>query len=297
MESKRTEVPDKASSRSSKSKSADVIVSPPSELCFKIPNDTKAEMTTILKITNGSMQSYYFKVKTTAPKSYCVRPNSGILLPKETKEIHVMIQPPFPERDQKSKDKFLVQTLLAEDPILAEPNELWKVAEKDKTNYKIVECKLKCIWDFDEGGVVKGPSTGKATESETVIAAPPDRTSATDRSIDPVRPSVKESSPVVAAPPAAAALPRTKSVPAAATAADTASKTGESWPASEGVNPGQALRRKPSLPNVAAPPSARPATAAAAAATGPPVSKHDIPSLLLLLFVFILGYIFGKFVL
>lgn len=32
------------------------------------------------------------QVKTTAPKQYCVRPNSGVLKPGETANISVMLQ-------------------------------------------------------------------------------------------------------------------------------------------------------------------------------------------------------------
>lgn len=40
-----------------------------------------------MKLTNPSTHKVYFKIKTTAPKRYCVRPNSGALKPKEKTEI------------------------------------------------------------------------------------------------------------------------------------------------------------------------------------------------------------------
>lgn len=51
------------------------------------------------------------QVKTTAPKEYCVRPNSGKLVPGASIDINVMLQPPMPKEGTKSKDKFLVQTV------------------------------------------------------------------------------------------------------------------------------------------------------------------------------------------
>ena len=51
------------------------------------------------------------QVKTTAPKEYCVRPNSGKLSPGASIDINVMLQPPMPQEGTKSKDKFLVQTV------------------------------------------------------------------------------------------------------------------------------------------------------------------------------------------
>ena len=38
-------------------------------------------VTSHLKITNPSNDRVCFKVKTTAPRQYCVRPNSGVLEP------------------------------------------------------------------------------------------------------------------------------------------------------------------------------------------------------------------------
>jgi len=38
-------------------------------------------VTSELKLTNPSVKRVAFKVKTTAPKRYCVRPNSGLIEP------------------------------------------------------------------------------------------------------------------------------------------------------------------------------------------------------------------------
>lgn len=40
--------------------------------------------TSFIKLTNPTDKDICFKVKTTAPKTYCVRPNSGTVFPKET---------------------------------------------------------------------------------------------------------------------------------------------------------------------------------------------------------------------
>lgn len=41
-------------------------------------------VTADLKLTNPTEKRICFKVKTTAPKRYCVRPNSGILEPNKS---------------------------------------------------------------------------------------------------------------------------------------------------------------------------------------------------------------------
>lgn len=51
-----------------------------------------------------------FKVKTTAPKLYCVRPNASIIKPGETVDVSIILQA-FAQKlpsDYKCKDKFLV---------------------------------------------------------------------------------------------------------------------------------------------------------------------------------------------
>lgn len=42
---------------------------------------------THMKLLNPSDKKVCFKVKTTAPRRYCVRPNNGILLPKSSVDI------------------------------------------------------------------------------------------------------------------------------------------------------------------------------------------------------------------
>ena len=65
-----------------------------------------------MSIHNPNHQPVAFKVKTTAPKQYCVRPNSGRVEPGETIEILVLLQPlaQEPPPHAKCKDKFLVQS-------------------------------------------------------------------------------------------------------------------------------------------------------------------------------------------
>lgn len=45
-----------------------------------------------LTLQNPSDERVAFKVKTTSPKKYCVRPSSGIVEPKSSKEVQVIMQ-------------------------------------------------------------------------------------------------------------------------------------------------------------------------------------------------------------
>ncbi|KAI3804385.1 hypothetical protein L1987_25879 [Smallanthus sonchifolius] len=64
-----------------------------------------------LKVSNATDKSVAFKVKTTSPKKYFVRPNTGVIPPWDTCIIRVTLQaqleyPP----DMQCRDKFLLQS-------------------------------------------------------------------------------------------------------------------------------------------------------------------------------------------
>lgn len=50
---------------------------PNNELTFKGPFNVVS--TTSLRLSNGGNERLAYKIKTTAPKRYCVKPNSGFL--------------------------------------------------------------------------------------------------------------------------------------------------------------------------------------------------------------------------
>ena len=47
--------------------------------CIQISGPFTSPVTSYMKLTNPSEKKVCFKIKTTAPKKYCVRPNSGVL--------------------------------------------------------------------------------------------------------------------------------------------------------------------------------------------------------------------------
>jgi len=64
-----------------------------------------------LQLTNPSAERVAFKVKTTSPKKYCVRPSSGIIEPGSVKEVQVIMQAQreAPASYSDCRDKFLIQ--------------------------------------------------------------------------------------------------------------------------------------------------------------------------------------------
>ncbi|XP_039022544.1 vesicle-associated protein 2-2-like [Hibiscus syriacus] len=81
----------------------------PQQLNFTF--ELKKQSSCLIQLTNNTDQYVAFKVKTTSPKKYCVRPNTGIVKPKSTYDFTVTMQaqsvaPP----DLMCKDKFLIQS-------------------------------------------------------------------------------------------------------------------------------------------------------------------------------------------
>lgn len=80
----------------------------PQELKFIF--ELKKQSSCSVRLVNKTDQHVAFKVKTTSPKKYCVRPNTGVVKPKEICDFTVTMQaqrviPP----DMICKDKFLLQ--------------------------------------------------------------------------------------------------------------------------------------------------------------------------------------------
>lgn len=118
-----------------------LILDPSSDLRFRGPFTDV--VTTNLKLRNPSDRRVCFKVKTTAPRRYCVRPNSGLIDPGATVTISVMLQPFDYDPNEKSKHKFMVQTIFAA-PGATDHEAMWKDAKPDD----LMDSKLRCVFDM-----------------------------------------------------------------------------------------------------------------------------------------------------
>ncbi|XP_067887341.1 VAMP (vesicle-associated membrane protein)-associated protein A, like isoform X2 [Heterodontus francisci] len=118
-----------------------LILDPPVELKFKGPFTDV--VTTNLKLKNPADKKVCFKVKTTAPRRYCVRPNSGIIDPGTTVTVSVMLQPFDYDPNEKSKHKFMVQTVYAP-PGAADMEAVWKDAKPED----LMDSKLRCVFEL-----------------------------------------------------------------------------------------------------------------------------------------------------
>ncbi|XP_073012840.1 vesicle-associated protein 1-2-like [Typha latifolia] len=80
---------------------------------LKFPFELDKQISCFLQLSNRTEDCVAFKVKTTSPKKYTVRPNMGIVLPRSTCDVIVTMQAQREApRDMKCEDKFLVQGFL-----------------------------------------------------------------------------------------------------------------------------------------------------------------------------------------
>uniref|UniRef100_T1IXB2 Motile sperm domain-containing protein 2 n=1 Tax=Strigamia maritima TaxID=126957 RepID=T1IXB2_STRMM len=105
--------------------------SPAEELNFAI--DGSREPNATITLTNNSNQSVAFKVKTTSPEKYRVRPSSGIIRPHCQCEVIVQLQSTY-QTSSLTRDKFLVMAIPLEhvDICSQELCEIWRLTPKDK---------------------------------------------------------------------------------------------------------------------------------------------------------------------
>ncbi|XP_034558198.1 VAMP (vesicle-associated membrane protein)-associated protein A, like [Notolabrus celidotus] len=135
-----------------------LVLDPPVDLRFKGPFTDV--VTTNLKLKNPSDRRVCFKVKTTAPRRYCVRPNSGVIEAGCTVVISVMLQPFDYDPNEKSKHKFMVQTIFAP-PNVSDMDMLWKDAKPDD----LMDSKLRCVFELPS-------ENDKVNDVEATKAAP-----------------------------------------------------------------------------------------------------------------------------
>ncbi|XP_017266566.1 VAMP (vesicle-associated membrane protein)-associated protein A, like [Kryptolebias marmoratus] len=144
-----------------------LILDPPSDLKFKGPFTDV--VTSNLKLKNPSDRRVCFKVKTTAPRRYCVRPNSGVIDAGATVNISVMLQPFEYDPNEKSKHKFMVQTIFAP-PNVSDMDSLWKDAKPDE----LMDSKLRCVFEMpSENDRVNDVEATRAVPAMNSVRAEP----------------------------------------------------------------------------------------------------------------------------
>lgn len=137
-------------------------LNPDSDLIFKGPFNIVS--TTALKLSNQGNERLAYKIKTTAPKRYCVKPNSGFLDPKQNVQIQVMLQPHTAgQPDDRNKHKFMVQWVTVPDGFADDVDGFWK---QDIKGMNVHDAKLKCV--FVEDQLASGATDNQPPSSSNV---------------------------------------------------------------------------------------------------------------------------------
>uniref|UniRef100_A0A3Q3WQM8 MSP domain-containing protein n=1 Tax=Mola mola TaxID=94237 RepID=A0A3Q3WQM8_MOLML len=119
-------------------------------------------VTATLKLTNPTERNVCFKVKTTAPRRYCVRPNSGIINAGASINVSVMLQPFDYDPNEKSKHKFMVQSMLAPYD-MTDMEGVWKEAKPEE----LMDSKLRCAFEMP----VENDKTHESESNKTVSSS------------------------------------------------------------------------------------------------------------------------------
>ncbi|KAK3138951.1 hypothetical protein QOZ80_5AG0375660 [Eleusine coracana subsp. coracana] len=114
----------------------------PDEICFLF--EVKKQISCSIHLANRSDHYVAFKVKTTSPKKYCVRPNVGVILPRSSRDFTVTMQeqktaPP----NLQIKDKFLVQTTVV--PLGTTDEDIFPAFFSRETGRHIEQNKMRVV--------------------------------------------------------------------------------------------------------------------------------------------------------
>lgn len=135
----------------------------PQELKFNFEVGKQSSCT--IRLTNNTRQRVAFKLMTTSPGKYCVRPNVGIISPRSSLDVHVTMNAPTENpTNMQCKDKFLIKSVIASSADSIESarkmfSETWR---------QILQCKLKVVYNIPSDRPSSHPET-----SEPVVYSPP----------------------------------------------------------------------------------------------------------------------------
>ncbi|KAI0980963.1 hypothetical protein GJ496_006257 [Pomphorhynchus laevis] len=116
-----------------------IEVDPP-DIRFTGPYDGNTVSST-LNIKNNSSHAIVFKVKTTAPKRYCVRPKSDIIDAFSSKEITISLQSFNLSTEDVTKHKFMIQAAFQSDND-HDHSQFWNDPSK-----KYASMRLRCVFE------------------------------------------------------------------------------------------------------------------------------------------------------
>jgi len=158
-----------------------LIIEPQHELAFIGPFNTA--VSAVMTLRNPSDRKVCFKIKTTAPKRYCVKPNSGVIDPKQAVQVAVSLQPFEYDPNEKNRHKFMVQAMFAPEGEI-NPDTLWKETDGSQ----LMDSKLKCVFVMPENSSNSGGAGGAVSNGAEKSSEKPDSHNSIPSSV-PTKPS------------------------------------------------------------------------------------------------------------
>ncbi|KAJ8706633.1 hypothetical protein PYW07_012711 [Mythimna separata] len=149
----------------------------PGEMLRLVPNDTILfktdgdEISGQFAITNMDESAVSFKIRTTAPEKFRVRPSSGTLASGASQTVLIVVQPGIQLRTV-TKDRFLVMSIQIPKTDLTpkELTEIWQASTGSKTD----EYRLKCQFPEKDipknGNVLDGRSLDKPESVSSTLS-------------------------------------------------------------------------------------------------------------------------------
>lgn len=132
---------------------------PPAELTFTGP--FHQAVSSVMTLINPSERKVCFKIKTTAPDRYCVKPKNGVIEPKQTIEIEVYLLPFDFDSEATTRHKFMIQSMFAH-PGEIDQESFWKEADSSQ----IMKSMLRCLLQHPENS-----GNGDSSQSTSCFAS------------------------------------------------------------------------------------------------------------------------------
>jgi len=116
----------------------------PTQLTFPVTTD-KSTLTSTIVLKNITSKPISFKVKTTNPKRYIVRPNYDVIPPNESSKVSVILNYQTEQPRLEDKDKFQIQSIIyngAPNPTHIHLKEQWTFYDDLTIKKQRITCKF-----------------------------------------------------------------------------------------------------------------------------------------------------------
>ncbi|CAJ0578733.1 unnamed protein product, partial [Mesorhabditis spiculigera] len=137
-------------------RNAFLAISPREELFLqRLDGDT--DFVDLVAIRNTGNSSVMFKIKTTSPEKFRVRPSTGLIGPGVTESIRVYLQNEY--RLSAGREKFLLLGLETESTSVEQFSDLWKSAPAERRVEQKLKCRVNLPAEEQNGAAVNGHTT------------------------------------------------------------------------------------------------------------------------------------------